>query len=577
MQSDPSSADAAARAGPGASPPAAAGSAHERDADRAAGPDHDAHLRLARRLDWRFLLPEPALGDVLLVGRSDSELEAALAARARSVRVLDPASRGDGLPERSADLAVIVGGVPASVLRRVQQALRPGGWIVAEVRGIAGWRPSQVRGAALGEPHRMARRLGAVTRSPVAAWLAVPSHGSATALLPADDPAALAAYARRRLGSLGPIAAPIATAAARLGLATPLGPASILLARTPPAAGAPGALPGEDRLAARSWLAACIDAASASRRPEGRTQGARLVVLTPRFRASAHVVALATLPGAPGPGPHVVLKAARLVGGGRDLAAEAEALRRVEASLGAAGAAPVLLGSDQHGDPAYLVETGLVGPALDPAAVRRDPARAARAIAQLAARIPPGSVDGAADPRVQTVGRLVGPALAIVRERAGASLRDLVEATERTLEPDMDGLLPVVVEHGDLAHPNLIRVGDGMLGAVDWERSRPDGLPLHDLVTGLAYVTAAARGATRPVDIATAFRAAVEGPDPWIRDVIDAELGRLGIRPDLRGALLLAPWLRAAAWLAERTDPAWLATDRSVALWRAMLDGPARR
>ncbi len=144
--------------------------------------------------------------------------------------------------------------------------------------------------------------------------------------------------------------------------------------------------------------------------------------------------------------------------------------------------------------------------------------------------------------------------------------------TDRVLAAVADRRVPVVFEHGDLAHPNLVRTPSGALGAVDWERARADGLPLHDLSIGLAYVAAAARGATTAADQAAAFQTALTGPTPWARDLVDAELARLGIDPRLRAALLIAPWIRSAAWLAERVDPStWLA-DRSIAHWRAMLD-----
>jgi hypothetical protein len=107
---------------------------------------------------------------------------------------------------------------------------------------------------------------------------------------------------------------------------------------------------------------------------------------------------------------------------------------------------------------------------------------------------------------------------------------------------------------------------------VDWERARPDGIPLHDLSIGLAYIAAAARRATTPADQAAAFQAALTGPAPWARELVDAELARLGVDSDLRTALLIAPWVRSTAWLAERVESStWLA-DRAVAQWRAMLD-----
>jgi hypothetical protein len=146
----------------------------------------------------------------------------------------------------------------------------------------------------------------------------------------------------------------------------------------------------------------------------------------------------------------------------------------------------------------------------------------------------------------------------------------------------LDGAaLPRVFEHGDPAHPNLVRLEDGRIGAVDWERGQPDGLPLHDLTIALAYLAAAAGGATSATDQADAFRRAMTDPEPWASHALDRDAARLGIDPGLRPALVVAAWARSAGWLAEHLadggpvddgTAAWLAGDRSVALWRVALD-----
>ena len=153
--------------------------------------------------------------------------------------------------------------------------------------------------------------------------------------------------------------------------------------------------------------------------------------------------------------------------------------------------------------------------------------------------------------------------------------------------------LPRVFEHGDPAHPNLLRRPDGRVVAVDWERGEPDGLPLHDLTIALAYIAAAAAGATSAPDQAAAFRAAMTGDDPWAARALDRAIDRAGCPTTLRPALVVAAWARTAAWLAvemsarpneNATDSAiepsastddvgrWLVDDRSVALWDVSLD-----
>jgi hypothetical protein len=255
--------------------------------------------------------------------------------------------------------------------------------------------------------------------------------------------------------------------------------------------------------------------------------------------------------------------------GSDTLAREGHALLRLAPTLGATGHAPRVLALDIDGSPPSLIETGLSGIPLDPRAVRRDRAAATSAVVAFAARLPVGSVVGDPD------GEMRGPGLALAAlerlDRANVA-PDLVERSRPLVERLRTAALPTVFEHGDLAHPNLVLQKDGTLGAVDWERAEPDGLPLHDLTMALAYIAAAGASAGTPDLQAEAFVSGLMGEDAWAAPLLDAELDRLHIDRGLRGVLIVVPWIRTAAFLAERTTVDWLRTDRSVALWRATLD-----
>ena len=80
---------------------------------------------------------------------------------------------------------------------------------------------------------------------------------------------------------------------------------------------------------------------------------------------------------------------------------------------------------------------------------------------------------------------------------ADLGLRDLVPRTLEALEPLRGARLPLVLEHGDTSHPNLLRRPFGDLGVVDWELADHDGLPGHDLCFFLVYA-ASASTARRP-------------------------------------------------------------------------------
>jgi hypothetical protein len=491
-----------------------------------------ARLRVARRVDWRFLLGDPSLGDVTLAGPPDVELRAALEACARSIAADE------------VDVAVLTRGVTDPDLRAAVVRVRSGGHVVSESSGLLGWRPGR-RGRPAGTRHvrRSLRRAGFRSITTYVVW---PAHGRATAMIPARERAPVAAWLARKVDRrLWRLAAFAGGVGARSGLLELLAPCVVVVARRP-----------ADPSASAAWLAARLGTPS-------------IVALTPRFGASGHVVALGDLAVAPGGGPTTVLKVARLDDDRDGVRHEAASLASIEPSLGLAGLAPRPLEARWDARPPYLVESGVPGRPLDPGAVRHDPRGAARALADLVAAMPASH-----DPH-RSLGALMGPALDIVRRRAsGLDLAALLAATDRVMDAAADRSVPLVFEHGDLAHPNLVRTPSGALGAVDWERARPDGLPLHDLSIGLAYIAAAARRAVTVADQATALQAALTGAAPWARELIDAELARLGVDPDLRTPLLIAPWVRSAAWLAERVEPStWLA-DRSVAHWRAMLDLP---
>jgi aminoglycoside phosphotransferase len=280
---------------------------------------------------------------------------------------------------------------------------------------------------------------------------------------------------------------------------------------------------------------------------------------------------------------------------------EAAILGVLRPTLGTSGRCPSLI--DAPGLPTeigggtwpVLVESGISGSALDPAAVRRDRDGAVRAIASFLAELP---VRPAAD-RATPIATRLADALTNIRAVADPDLRDLAERTARVVGRIGDAPLPRVLEHGDPAHPNLLVLADGTVGAVDWERGESDGLPLHDLSIALAYAAAADRRATDATAQARAFRDAMTGPDPWAAAALDRDAIRVGVDTALRPALVVAAFARTVAWLADHleagpsgpddgvlrgadgapdTDPggrdagSWLVADRSVALWRVALE-----
>jgi hypothetical protein len=105
-----------------------------------------------RRLDWRFLFPSTEWTRVACAGAVDDELREALPLLGPEVH--EPRSAADWMSlAGSCDVVVLIDPTPEQ-LRLAVGALRPGGWLYAEVRralrpsgprSLLGWRRAFVR------------------------------------------------------------------------------------------------------------------------------------------------------------------------------------------------------------------------------------------------------------------------------------------------------------------------------------------------------------------------------------------------------------------------------------------------
>lgn len=87
-------------------------------------------LQIVRRIDWRFLLPDPTIGDAVYAGRRDAELIRALRVFGESLVLLD-----DDAAERAAPWGLAVAVDPTrDELRALAARLRPGAPIYLEQR-----------------------------------------------------------------------------------------------------------------------------------------------------------------------------------------------------------------------------------------------------------------------------------------------------------------------------------------------------------------------------------------------------------------------------------------------------------
>jgi hypothetical protein len=460
----------------------------------AAHTDHDSLLQLSRRVDWRFLLPEPELRRVAIVGSPDPELVRACDVFGESGEPLD---------------VLVARGAPSP---HALQRLRRGGWLYAEFEGVGAAVHARRAAAAL------ARRGFRIQVH----WHR-PSFAACEEIVPLDDRDALRlALARQER------AARAKATIARLLLASRL---------------LPLALP------AVSVLAQARGESSGTRE--------RRILVTPRFRASRHVVSLVL--GEDGE-PAFVAKTPRLRGDDEGVERECAALRALEAA-GRGETVPRVVSFEERWARRTLAMTAVRGRPLNRADVRRDrnaclePVR--RWVLDLAG-LGGGSLDQAG------YERLVERPL----RRVAAELPELAQLVEETLAlvlPLRESSVAHAFEHGDLGEPNLIWLGGGEVGLVDWELAEPLGLPLHDLCFFLAY---AAFAEARAVTTA-AFDAAFAGGDSWAAREVAHHADSLGLPRGLITPLFVACWARYAAGLLGRLSDGGVSAELSTWLGRS--------
>lgn len=303
------------------------------------------------------------------------------------------------------------------------------------------------------------------------------------------------------------------------------------------------------------------------------------VAVTPRFRASAHVVFMALADGSPD--PVLVAKVSRLPGSADTLLREAANLRAVQAArAGGFDSVPRLVAEADVADSRLLVETGLAGRVLGPAMVRQRPQACAEALLAWVTELHTATLRAPAEDG-DDFDRLVMQPIGDLERclPAGSGADVLVALTTELVRPLRALAVPLVMEHGDLSAPNILVSRSGELGVVDWELAQPRGLPAQDLYFGLTYLAFAQAGATRPAEYLAAFHGAFFGPDAWAAPYVTRYAASLRLPCEALVPLFVACWSRYVARRAARLhDPAegrlgaetaaWLAQDRFHACWQ---------
>jgi hypothetical protein len=294
------------------------------------------------------------------------------------------------------------------------------------------------------------------------------------------------------------------------------------------------------------------------------------LVVTPRFRASRHVVVLVLGEGSSQPA--LVVKIPRVPRDVSGIEREHALLSAVHSGQARAGVPQPVMLADCCGT-TILVETAVHGRLLTAALARRDQLRWGVAASNWLALLPRERSDDAWT-------RLVERPLRRFACDFDGHDRTFVERTLELVAPLNCNDYPVVVEHGDFAQPNIL-VTDAGLGAIDWELGEERGLPATDLCFFLLYLSLARARATTDERRFAAFDAAFVGRDAWGRAVLDSYARSIDLEPALIQPLVLASLARYVARFAERlaaggeTSPdivAWIQQNRYYALWRHAVD-----
>ncbi len=312
----------------------------------------------------------------------------------------------------------------------------------------------------------------------------------------------------------------------------------------------------------------------------GNVASMQSLTLTPNFRASRHLIFL--LFPERQRAPVLVAKVPRAADASASLEQEAQNLRAVHAATpGGMDSIPRLVAYETYCGYPLLIETAIVGPLMSPAAVRAN--RDANCDLLLEWLVTLGhSTASPAD---------VGWFERLVEQPIGelARLLSLDDGEQQALEQTHQhtralrtATFPLVCEHGDLSHPNIIRLSETQVGVIDWELADPHGLPACDWFFFLSYVASAQAQARTPDEHLKAFASAFFGQTAWAGALIRRYAQAAGLPHDLLKPLFVACWARYTAHLilrlseqqvaADADSATWLRTNRYYQYWRYTLE-----
>lgn len=539
-------------------------------------------MRLVRRLDWRFLLPDATLGRVAIAGRDTTELAPALGTFATSVADLGRAAAAGALRAGVDFDGVVLHGMPLAYAPAVLPLLRPGGWVYWEFEA---WPAPLARGHAtwadMRSPAKAQRLLAAAGFEAVTLHWHRPSFARCMDIVPLGERALLdAVLGRDSERHSKRAAAALARVLQRAGMLERVLPAwsAVAFAPSEAAASAPeaNAGAGAHRPTVVTGTQPLLRSLLAARRAEWQVHAdlpeeeVAVSYRTPRFRASGHVLGFVHARGENT--PRLVAKMARLPDGAAALELEAANLGAAHAHGEVPGASvPRCIACVAWRGSHVLLETAVPGSPLKPPRLRRDAAGWSAKVTRWLVALHGATRGAALGPH--GLNRCVHDPFAALHA-AGGQLAALAIRTAAVLPEELTKL-PAVLEHGDLASPNVLADEHGELSVVDWEQADPAGLPAADLFFFLNYAAGARDGASTVAAQVRAYHAALIAQDGWARRLVAGYAAALQLPVSVLPALLLVTWPRVVARLQSRVQAGagtGVESERYVALWRHTLE-----
>lgn len=307
------------------------------------------------------------------------------------------------------------------------------------------------------------------------------------------------------------------------------------------------------------------------------------VMMTPRFRASSHVICFVLAEGRTE--PLFVVKLPRLPGDNERLDREVSNLH--VANRGRAqddDSIPRIVAYEDYHAHRLLIETAVPGQPMSPAVVRSRPEACLEAgLAWLLTLQDVPSRPSESD----WYERLVEQPLHQLKNILPPNADDerLIEQTLALLRPIRHQELPSVLEHGDFSSPNILQDKEGRVGVVDWELAEPKGLPAADLFFFLTYIASARQNARKNAAYLDAFQQAFFGPKAWAWTYVRRYGERFKVSEEMLKPLFVATWGRYVAGLVMRLQESnengsqvgdetikWLRSNRYYALWQYTIE-----